>query len=93
MPIFAYTMMEPDSVRRYTVRYCSCQRLRLRRSPALPMPQISNEKDAPCLSGDQFAAEYELPGKFGIAGLVIYGGSNDGANPKRCVSLFTLFFR
>jgi hypothetical protein len=50
-----------------------------------PTPQISNEKDAPCLSGDQFAAEYELPGKFGIAGLVIYGGSNDGANPKRCV--------
>ena len=39
------------------------------------------------LTGAQFAAEYDLPGRYGIAGLVIYGGSNDGANPERCVSI------
>ena len=41
----------------------------------------------PLLSGKQFDAEYELPGKYGIAGLAIYGGSNDGTNPTRCAEV------
>jgi hypothetical protein len=32
---------------------------------------IANGKDAPLLAGGPFAAEYELPGKFGLAGLAI----------------------
>eukprot|EP01046_Picozoa_sp_COSAG06_P106609 COSAG06_NODE_52900_length_303_cov_0.750000_1_plen_100_part_11 len=48
---------------------------------------VDNGKDPPLLSGKQFDAEYELPGKYGIAGLAIYGGSNDGTNPKRCAEV------
>eukprot|EP01050_Picozoa_sp_SAG11_P026161 SAG11_NODE_6163_length_1373_cov_2.829670_2_plen_243_part_00 len=40
--------------------------------------------DAPPLNGSDFDAEYVLPGSFGIARLVLYGESVDGATTKRC---------
>ena len=43
--------------------------------------------DAPPLNGSDFDAEYVLPGKFGIAGLVLYGESVDGATAKRCKTM------
>ena len=39
------------------------------------------------LSGAQFAAEYELPGKYGVAGLILYDSSTDCKSAARCAAV------
>jgi hyaluronoglucosaminidase len=39
------------------------------------------------LSASDFAIEYKLPGRYGVAGLILYGGSDDGKDAGRCAAV------
>ena len=70
-PIYVYTMVEYED--------SSCP-------PFCPLPPPPQQEKR-FLSAEDFETQFDLPAKFGAAGLVLYGGSADGYTAARCATM------